>query len=242
MDSGYSEDERREPFRELLREALPDQDAATNEEVASLSGTQLRDRLIAHKPLDRDWIARVNQVTAAERDVVLLHQRPFRIPGMGLVLHSNASILGVYISFLKSLFPAQCLGGVQARSVQEGMASTTIMYLSIDCRRRLTSGRGARVTGLGGVMRSWALTVVESSGCLKWPSQQAHRSEHLKQNLSPCVLHPPMHCLPQPVEMPVWDHTFQTFSAGPPNYDAPVLHGTSAVGCWRPVGAESKQT
>ena len=72
VDSGYSEDERREPFRQLLREALPDQDAATNEEVASLSGTQLRDRLIAHKPLDRDWIARVNQVTAAERDLALL--------------------------------------------------------------------------------------------------------------------------------------------------------------------------
>lgn len=57
----YSEDERREPLRELLREALPEQDAATNEEVAALSGTQLRDRLIAHKPLDTPWIKRVNQ-------------------------------------------------------------------------------------------------------------------------------------------------------------------------------------
>ena len=70
VDSGYSEDERREPFRELLREALPDQDAATNEEVASLSGTQLRDRLIAHNPLDRDWIAQVNQVIAVDRNPV----------------------------------------------------------------------------------------------------------------------------------------------------------------------------
>lgn len=57
----YSEDERREPLRELLREALPEQDAATNEEVAALSGTQLRDRLIAHSPLDTPWIKRVNQ-------------------------------------------------------------------------------------------------------------------------------------------------------------------------------------
>ena len=57
----YSEDERREPLRELLREALPEQDAATNEEVAALSGTQLRDRLIAHSPLDTQWIKRVNQ-------------------------------------------------------------------------------------------------------------------------------------------------------------------------------------
>ena len=236
MDSEYSEDERREPFRQLLREALPDQDAATNEEVASLSGTQLRDRLIAHKPLDRDWIARVNQVTAAERDLALLHQRPFRIPGMGLVLHSKVHQLS------KEFVHCTISGRCQAGSIQERMVSTTIMYLSINCRRRLTSGRGARVTGLGGVMRSWALTVVESSGCSKWPSQQAHKSEHLEQNLSPCVLHPPMHCPPQPVEMPVWNHTFWTFSAGPPNYDAPVLHGTSAVGCWRPVGAESKQT
>ena len=70
VDSAYSEDERREPFRELLRGALPDQDASTNEEVASLSGTQLRDRLIAHKPLDRDWIAQVNQVIAAIPDLV----------------------------------------------------------------------------------------------------------------------------------------------------------------------------
>jgi hypothetical protein len=57
----YSEDERREPLRELLRKALPEQDTATNEEVAALSGTQLRDRLIAYSPLDMQWIKRVNQ-------------------------------------------------------------------------------------------------------------------------------------------------------------------------------------
>ena len=33
------------------------------EPVEELSGTQLRDRLIAHNPLDRKWIARINQVT-----------------------------------------------------------------------------------------------------------------------------------------------------------------------------------
>ncbi len=63
MRKTYTEDEKREPLRELLRQALPDQDASSNEEVASLSGTQLRDRLIAHQPLDTDWIKRVNQVS-----------------------------------------------------------------------------------------------------------------------------------------------------------------------------------
>ncbi len=60
----YTEDERREPLRQLLKEAMPDQDAATSAEVADLSGTQLRDRLIAHNPLDKDWIARINEVQA----------------------------------------------------------------------------------------------------------------------------------------------------------------------------------
>ncbi len=59
----YTEDERREPLRDLLCQALPDQDASSNEEVAALSGTQLRDRLIAHEPLDTDWIKRVNQAS-----------------------------------------------------------------------------------------------------------------------------------------------------------------------------------
>lgn len=136
VDSGYSEDERREPFRELLREALPDQDAATNEEVASLSGTQLRDRLIAHKPLDRDWIARVNQVTAAERDLALLHQRPFRIPGMGLVLHSKALITGVYISFQKSLYTAQYLDGVRQDLSRKGWSQQQLFIC------QLTAGGG----------------------------------------------------------------------------------------------------
>ena len=63
MRKTYTEDAKREPLRELLRQALPDQDASSNEEVASLSGTQLRDRLIAHQPLDTDWIKRVNQVS-----------------------------------------------------------------------------------------------------------------------------------------------------------------------------------
>ena len=63
MKRGYTEDERREPLRELLRQALPDQDSSAKEEVASLTGTQLRDRLIAHQPLDTDWIKRVDQVS-----------------------------------------------------------------------------------------------------------------------------------------------------------------------------------
>ena len=58
----YTEDERRAPLRALLAEARPDQDAGVNEEVAGMSGTQLRDRLIALDPLERGWIARVNQV------------------------------------------------------------------------------------------------------------------------------------------------------------------------------------
>ena len=62
MKVTYTNDEKLEPLRHLLREALPDQDHSTSEEVAGLSNTQLRDRLIAHKPLDRDWIARINQV------------------------------------------------------------------------------------------------------------------------------------------------------------------------------------
>lgn len=63
MKKTFTEQERSQPFRELLRQALPDQEASTNEEVASMSGTQLRDRLIAHQPLDRDWIACVNQAS-----------------------------------------------------------------------------------------------------------------------------------------------------------------------------------
>ena len=50
------------PVLALLAEARPDQDAGLDEEVAALSGTQLRDRLIALDPLERGWIARVNQV------------------------------------------------------------------------------------------------------------------------------------------------------------------------------------
>ena len=86
----YSEDERRAPLRALLADAGPrplpgprarprvDQAQGPGEAGASgggggggggdgapleeLSGTQLRDRLIAANPLDRAWIARVNQV------------------------------------------------------------------------------------------------------------------------------------------------------------------------------------
>lgn len=56
----YSDDDRLNPLRELMTEVRQDQEGS--EEVISLAATQLRDRLIAHNPLDRDWIARVNQV------------------------------------------------------------------------------------------------------------------------------------------------------------------------------------
>ncbi len=83
----FTEDERRAPLRTLLAEAPPDQapaatptrahgsgeagasgggggggGAGAGEPVEELSGTQLRDRLIARDPLDAGWIARVNQV------------------------------------------------------------------------------------------------------------------------------------------------------------------------------------
>ncbi|KAK9839195.1 hypothetical protein WJX81_000695 [Elliptochloris bilobata] len=88
----YTEDERRAPLRALLAEAAPDPmpdpapGPATDQArgageagagagggggggsygapIEELSGTQLRDRLIAVNPLDRDWIARVNQADA----------------------------------------------------------------------------------------------------------------------------------------------------------------------------------
>ena len=91
--AAYSEDERRAPLRALLADAAPrplpgpapgpasDQaDQGPGEAGASgggggggggdgtpveeLSGTQLRDRLVAANPLDHNWIARVNQVPA----------------------------------------------------------------------------------------------------------------------------------------------------------------------------------
>lgn len=60
----FTEDDKLAALRGLLKEALPDQDASVSDEVAALSSTQLRDRLIAHNPLDKDWIVRINQVRA----------------------------------------------------------------------------------------------------------------------------------------------------------------------------------
>lgn len=62
MKHTFTEDDKLAALRGLLKEAMPDQDAAVNAEVAALSSTQLRDRLIAHNPLDKDWIVRINQV------------------------------------------------------------------------------------------------------------------------------------------------------------------------------------
>ena len=47
------------PLRALLMEEVPE---VQREEVWELSPTQLRDRLLALRPLDAPWIARVNQV------------------------------------------------------------------------------------------------------------------------------------------------------------------------------------
>jgi hypothetical protein len=79
----WSEDERRAPLRALLAEALPDQDAATNAEVAELPGTALRDHLIAHSPLDREWIARVNQVGLFACPVLRMP-----LPGLRVGMHA----------------------------------------------------------------------------------------------------------------------------------------------------------
>jgi len=89
----FTEDERRAPLRALLAEAPPDAapaapptrahrsgeagasggggggGAAAGEPVEELSGTQLRDRLIARDPLDAGWIARVNQVQPQRQPV-----------------------------------------------------------------------------------------------------------------------------------------------------------------------------
>jgi len=85
----FTEDERRAPLRALLAEAPPDAapaaaptrahgsgeagarggGGAAGEPVEELSGTQLRDRLIARDPLDAGWIARVNQVQPQRQPV-----------------------------------------------------------------------------------------------------------------------------------------------------------------------------
>lgn len=59
MKRSFSQEARVGPMRALLMEDLPE---VQREEVWTLSATQLRDRLIALRPLDSAWIARVNQV------------------------------------------------------------------------------------------------------------------------------------------------------------------------------------
>ena len=68
-----SADHQLAPFRELLHSlcgkvrqgVAPDQDlpSQTLESVDRMSGTELRDHLLAIDPLDHLWVARVNQVT-----------------------------------------------------------------------------------------------------------------------------------------------------------------------------------
>ena len=67
-------DQQLAPFRELLHSLCgkvrqgvsPDQDlpSQTMENVDRMSGTELRDHLLAIDPLDHLWVARVNQVPA----------------------------------------------------------------------------------------------------------------------------------------------------------------------------------
>uniref|UniRef100_UPI00315B4042 L-galactono-1,4-lactone dehydrogenase n=1 Tax=synthetic construct TaxID=32630 RepID=UPI00315B4042 len=69
----YSEDEKLQPLRNLLREAAPPARAPevaapssseTSPEVSGLSFTELRDALLAVDPLDTEWVKRVNQAEA----------------------------------------------------------------------------------------------------------------------------------------------------------------------------------
>jgi L-galactono-1,4-lactone dehydrogenase len=59
----YSEDEKLAPLRELLMRARSTS-SPSNEDVNSLSATQLRDELIRVAPLSREWIAQVNAAEA----------------------------------------------------------------------------------------------------------------------------------------------------------------------------------
>ncbi len=42
-----------------LQEVKPHMDA---DQLEALTNTELRDELLAHSPLDRDWVAAINQV------------------------------------------------------------------------------------------------------------------------------------------------------------------------------------
>lgn len=72
VPAAASADHQLAPFRELLHSlcgkvrqgVAPDQDlpSQTLESVDRMSGTELRDHLLAIDPLDHFWVARVNQV------------------------------------------------------------------------------------------------------------------------------------------------------------------------------------
>ncbi|KAK9794590.1 hypothetical protein WJX73_001185 [Symbiochloris irregularis] len=61
MKRSFSQDARVGPMRALLMEDVPE---CQREEVWQMSWTELRDRLIALRPLDAAWIKRVNQAEA----------------------------------------------------------------------------------------------------------------------------------------------------------------------------------
>ena len=77
--------------------------------MEELSGTQLRDRLLAHNPLDRDWIARINQVTA-----LVCKFLPFY---MALIRHLSVKLL-VVMCFLSGVCFA-CDGGIRRTYLRE---------------------------------------------------------------------------------------------------------------------------
>ena len=64
----YSPAERTTPLRDLLVEKLGN-DAPSD--LESLSGTQLRDRLLDVAPSDRNWVARVNQVRVVDSCLIM---------------------------------------------------------------------------------------------------------------------------------------------------------------------------
>ena len=231
----YSKDERREPLRELLREALPEQDAATNEEMAALSGTQLRDRLIAHRPLDTPWIKRVNQarissfsaeslslpVHTCRRALAIMLQR--RRPTLSGAEPCDALIFAVVwaavctapgigpLCFLKS---ANLTLHLLQQSIMLACWGFGIAVVIGDCihhavhcilRQRQSSGRGARGIGLAGATKFWASTAVGSSGSWKWPSPLGRSSE------------------------PLWHFNFSTCKAA-----MPTAHTSSSLALLRP--------
>lgn len=63
--NALSEEQRREPLRKLLEASLVEKGRPETEvqEIADLSWSTLRERLLAVDPLSKDWVVKVNQVS-----------------------------------------------------------------------------------------------------------------------------------------------------------------------------------